>query len=338
MFVKDILGKKENNFNLLRVVLASMVIIYHSFAIFNDRAISDPIIKYLGVISTGGLAVKTFFFLSGMLVTKSLMNNGSFLRFVKSRLNRILPAYFCVILISALVIGPLISQLTYADYFSDKNTWLYIFNNFALNTAYLIPGVFIHSKFGFNGSIWTIPLEIACYSILAIYIISIKIMKMPNPLFLCLLVIIAPLTPLRDWLFNSNGASAIYMLAPCFALGCITAILKNNLKVMFMPYFVLFLLGFFVDNNILKNYLFCFSFCMICLYLFTTKISKKIRIQDDVSYGMYLWGFPIQQIIANNVTTNLVLSCLASLVAAYLVGQVSWRVIEKPFIDKFSVR
>lgn len=332
MLIKDALIKGNNNFNLLRVFLASLVVYYHSFALFEKNGYYDPVTHYLSVVSTGGLAVKAFFFLSGMLVTNSLFKNSSPVHFLQSRAKRILPGYWFVIFISCLIIGPMLSSLKLHDYIYSPGVWDYFFNNLSFRTSYFLPGVFENSKYAFNGSIWTIPLEVKCYAVLLAISIMCRMTSNKISPLICILIIIMPLTPFRDWLFDSNNNPAVYMLAPCFSLGCIIALCREySIPNPIFPALAL-ISAFFINDVTLKSYMICFPFCILILYFFSSKLSLKIKMKSDPSYGMYLWAFPIQQIIANYITTNLFLGFSLSITASLIIGRLSWNYIEKPFL------
>lgn len=332
MLIKEALTKENNNFNLLRIVLSSLVIVYHSFALFGSGAYVDPVKNYLHVVSTGGLSVKGFFFLSGMLVTNSLSKNSSPIHFLKSRAKRILPGYWFLIFISCFLIGPILSSLSVRDYLQSQGLWGYFFNNLSFNTSYFLPGVFEHSKYAFNGSIWTIPMEVKCYvALLALSIVCRLTSNRISP-FISIMIIAMPMTPFRDWLLSSNNDPAIYMLAPCFSLGCLFALCKDySVPSPVIP--ALALIGcFFIDDVMIKSYMVCFSFCVLILCIFSSRASLKLNVKNDPSYGMYLWGFPLQQMIATYITNNIFIGCLISLAVAFMAGNLSWKFIEKPFM------
>lgn len=332
MLIKEALEKGNNNFNLLRIVLSSLVIIYHSFAIFGGNIYVDPIKNYFHVVSTGGIAVKGFFFLSGMLVTNSLSKSSSPIIFLKSRVKRIFPAYCFLILISCFLIGPIISILPMHEYFHDQGLWSYLFNNLQLNTAYFLPGVFEGSKYAFNGSIWTIPMEVKCYIVLLAISVACRLTSNKVAPVISLIVIFLPFTQLRDWLFLSNDDPAIYMLAPCFSLGCLFSLCKDYpVPPLPIPMFLI-ITSYFIGDFIIKSYILCFSFCVLILCIFSSKESLKFNIKNDPSYGMYLWSFPLQQIISFHITNNIFIGCLLSLVSSFIVGVLSWKYIEKPFM------
>jgi peptidoglycan/LPS O-acetylase OafA/YrhL len=167
--LSDVLEKKNNNFELIRIVCACMVIIGHSGAITGEKEHTDLVAYILQFDYSGSLAVKFFFFLSGLVVTNSLMANPELWRFMIARIARIFPALAVVMSVSAWILGPVVTVLPVSQYFSDGDTFKYIYNNVFLHSNFNLPGAFWHNpRNAVNGSIWTIPMEFFCYTLLSI--------------------------------------------------------------------------------------------------------------------------------------------------------------------------
>jgi peptidoglycan/LPS O-acetylase OafA/YrhL len=104
--------------------------------------------------------------MSGYQISDSWRHESSWWRFCAKATLRLWPPLLFVILITALVIGPLVSTLELAEYFSARNTWGYIVHNAGLYTLkHRLPGVFDHKPWPWsaNGSIWTLPMELTGY-------------------------------------------------------------------------------------------------------------------------------------------------------------------------------
>lgn len=195
----EILERGNNNFDLLRIIAASAVIIYHSFALNPSWGLTDPTKNILTYVTTGGLAVKLFFFISGLLVTNSLLKNKSLVHFIISRAFRIIPALYFVILVPSLFIGPLLTSLSAHEYYSSGLLYEYIFRNLIIDTRYFLPGVSFENTYGFNGSIWTIRYEALCYITLA-FLFSIGLHKYTKlSSIICLIIIFEPITPFKGF-------------------------------------------------------------------------------------------------------------------------------------------
>lgn len=153
-----------NNFDFVRIVAATLVLYSHQYALSGQM---EP--SFFGLHSFGGFAVLIFFAISGYLVTQSWYSDPNILRFALRRLLRIWPALAVVVTLTALVLGPVVSSLPAADYYAHGGTWQY-FLNLRFIAVYILPGVFEKNPYplGVNGSIWTIPIEVLCYLVLAV--------------------------------------------------------------------------------------------------------------------------------------------------------------------------
>jgi peptidoglycan/LPS O-acetylase OafA/YrhL len=109
----------SNNFDFLRIFAALLVILSHSFAISGSSY--EPLLSLSKYISLGGLGLAIFFIISGYLITKSWVEHPSAFRFLSSRFLRIIPGLFVVTLLSILVLGPLVTNLSLSEYFAQAN-------------------------------------------------------------------------------------------------------------------------------------------------------------------------------------------------------------------------
>lgn len=155
---------KTNNFDFIRIVAASMVLISHHFAL---TAQQEP--SFFGIFSLGGLAVAIFFVISGYLVMTSWKRDPNLLRFALRRFLRIWPALICVVVFTAYVLGPIVTELPVKEYLRHGATSDYL-RTLYMQIYYVLPGVFEHNPYarGVNGSLWTIPYEVRCYIVLGI--------------------------------------------------------------------------------------------------------------------------------------------------------------------------
>jgi len=156
---------RPNNFDLLRFVAATLVLVDHSDVLTGRPGQSGPF-RYE---TLGGFAVAVFFIISGFLVAASWQRAPRLGAFALKRALRILPAYAAVIAFAALVLGPLATELPISAYFRQPLTWAYFYNLTFTELYYSLPGVFTHNPFphAVNGSIWTLPVEVMMYIVLA---------------------------------------------------------------------------------------------------------------------------------------------------------------------------
>ena len=117
---------RDNNFNLVRLVAAGLVLVSHSWPL--TATPGEPLERFAN-FSLGHLGVDIFFVVSGFLVTGSLFSRGTLRSFVRARALRIFPALAANAFGTALVIGPLVTRLPLAAYFASAGTWVYAILN-----------------------------------------------------------------------------------------------------------------------------------------------------------------------------------------------------------------
>src|SRR2546430_15990145 len=128
------------------------------------------------MILTGGqsilgvVGVFVFFTISGYLVTQSFDTTGSPLVFLAKRALRIFPGLLLCLAVCVFVIGPLVTQLPFADYFWRREPYLFLLHNAVLDVGYnRLPGVeFWPGNIGgiVNGPLWSLPCEVLMYLML----------------------------------------------------------------------------------------------------------------------------------------------------------------------------
>src|SRR3954469_5323643 len=148
--------ERHNNFDLLRLVAALSVIFSHAFLLAENSQEPhppmlltensqdhDPLMLLTGGQAILGLAgVFVFFTISGFLITQSFETTASPLVFLAKRALRIFPGLILCLVVCVLVIGPLVTKLPLADYFSRPETYLFLLHNAILDVEYnRLPGV-----------------------------------------------------------------------------------------------------------------------------------------------------------------------------------------------------
>jgi len=151
---------KDNNFDVLRLLFASMVVLFH-IALLSQV----PVLYWMEKFISSTFAVQAFFFISGFLVFMSCERSSTLKSYFSKRLWRIVPAYVVVVVSAAVLLAPA-SSLPLRDYFLDPGWRNYLFYNLLLSnfSAPTLPGVFSgNHETAVNGSLWTIKIEVAFY-------------------------------------------------------------------------------------------------------------------------------------------------------------------------------
>ena len=158
------LSDHRNALDVLRLAAAWVVLFGHQFALLG---LEEPLL--LGHYGWGELGVGVFFFLSGGLVWSSWCRDPHWGRFFARRSLRIFPALVVVVLLTVCALGPWLSRLDWHGYWAADGTWRY-FKTLLLNNQKGLPGVFEHTPLAdaVNGSLWSLGPEFLAYGMVAL--------------------------------------------------------------------------------------------------------------------------------------------------------------------------
>lgn len=335
----SILQRDRNNYDLVRVLAAFLVIYGHANAMIPPEEHKvDLIIKIIGFDYSGALAVKVFFFLSGLVVVNSLLEKKNVLQFIVARIFRIWPALIVVLLCSSFLIGWFFTPLDSKDYFSIRGVYDYVFNNTIMRVVFEIPSVFqdgleLNNR-AMNGSLWSLPYEVGSY----IIVLSLFMLGVHRHRWLALSITVLLFLDVflsERVLFSWRPVNpTVDDLAPFFALGGVLALFKDKVVIDLKLVAATFLIVFIFRDAFWARYAFYAAFFFLILYLFSRRFLVRLRLNFDISYGVYIWGWPVQQVIAHSFP-NLSFwehVWLAILIAGVL-GTISWFLVEKPSIS-----
>jgi peptidoglycan/LPS O-acetylase OafA/YrhL len=296
----------------------------------------DPITYFFPFAASGPWAVNLFFFISGLVVTNSLINNRMPLQFIVARLFRIMPAFAFIVIFSAFIIGPIVSGFTSKQYFDSSTTYSYITENLLFNVYYNLPGVFINNfyKYAVNGSLWTLAYEMSCYVILlGVFLIIRNRGKLFYNIILGV-IILEGFSPYK-FIFNWLGTNPeINLLPAAFALGALLAVNAEDIKIDKYSVLGAMLIYFFFRTSGYANFFFNVASCITILYVAAHKKFNFYRPIYDVSFGVYLWGFVVQQTLYHYTGKIFVgWHCALSLVISFILAYITHFLIEKPGIN-----
>jgi peptidoglycan/LPS O-acetylase OafA/YrhL len=152
---------RNNNFDLLRMVFASMVVLYHC----HDLSL-NPSYFWIPYVTSSRLAVEGFFAMSGCLIVGSYDRSPALGSYLEKRARRLLPAYWAALLFT-LILALLMSRLSVPVLLRSTSTYAYILANLTfLNFLHpVLPGLFVHNPVlpAVNGALWTIKVEVMFY-------------------------------------------------------------------------------------------------------------------------------------------------------------------------------
>jgi len=329
---------RDNNFNLIRFIAASLVLYTHSYVLTTGLEETQPLKSSLG-ITWGNIAVDVFFITSGFLVTRSIFVNKNLLYFIVSRILRIYPALI-VSTIFCILVGLFFTKHTSLSYISAKEVYSYLLHNVTLffGVHYDLPGVFEDNPYrnAVNGSLWTLPFEVKMYVYLVIINVLIILIEKHMKIgvirltFLCVSLVS----------FVLNTINYFYCIFPkmpihlfmMFFIGSTFYIFRDKIILSsYVFYNIILLMFYFVNKDlfILVLWLFLPYFTLYVAYV-PNGVIRKFNSLGDYSYGIYIYAFPIQQsIIAINPDISVYGMIFISFFTTLLLSYLSWHAIEK---------
>lgn len=334
----DYVGSRDNNFNLVRFVAAFLVLVSHAFALSTGDPGTEPLRQRLG-ITPGGIAVDTFFLTSGFLVTASLLARKSVWTFVVARALRIYPGLIVAVLLTTLVAGAAFGALPLADFLSARGTWSYIVHNVSLvfGVRYQLPGVFETTPFpkAVNGSLWTLPFEVRMYAGLALLWIVACLLGRGQPRrFVAGVTLVAAAAMLLHLAWTGPRYHDFgRMLAAAFFVGAAAYVWRDRIP-MSWALFGGCLAAIGASSWHADAFFFVYTLALPYVVLFFAHVPggpiRRFKRLGDYSYGLYIYGFPVQQALAAAVPGISPMALLAwSTPLTLLLAVLSWHLIEK---------
>lgn len=336
---------KTNNFDLIRLIAAFQVAVFHTFESMNIE--TNRFFIYLLALFPG---VPIFFFTSGLLISRSYESNPIIKEYALNRILRIYPA-----LIACTVITIISVYIT--GYFSDKNLNVFkvIFWLIGQISILQFYNPEFMRNFGtgvLNGILWTIAVEIQFYFLVPImyqvFKINRKSKSQQNKIILILTVIFLVFNIIHNR-FNKEFSESIFF---------------KLFHVSFLPWFYMFLIGVYFQKNFDFFYRFLNGRCFLCLCIYLTgfhlsnlffkwhsgnsinlimfilliififsfafsfqSLSDRLLKRNDISYGIYIYHIPVINLFIHyrfNTDTWLV-----TLFVTIVMASISWFFIEK---------
>ncbi|RKT26713.1 peptidoglycan/LPS O-acetylase OafA/YrhL [Paraburkholderia sp. RAU2J] len=338
------LKRNGNNFDLVRLLAAVAVVYGHSYLLQAPDGTTDWVQNALGFDGFGAFGVYAFFLLSGMLVTASFDRQRSGPRFVALRIARLWPAVALGSVVTVFIIGPLFTTLPLREYFASGMTWANLdnFSTIALKTRWTLPGVFEHNRMPHEicATLWTLPLEVRCYVIVLVTgmlgLLSSPRGVLPAAALGGAAIVVRVHLPhlqlgVRDFSHPANGYS--FWPEPFFILGMLLYGWRERVDINGLT-----ALGFAMVFLVFRDTagaqpLFYLAFVYGVLWVGTTPTLRRFVPRHDYSYGIYLYGFMVQQCVANiapqlSHVMSLVVAAPLILVSAAL----SWHFVERPVL------
>jgi peptidoglycan/LPS O-acetylase OafA/YrhL len=330
---------RDNNFTLLRFSAAMTVLFAHSVAVLGLPPEREFFFDRLG-FSLGEMGLDMLFVTSGFLVTASLVGRQNLIAYLWARILRVYPGMWVMLVLTVFVLAPTLTSLPRDAYYTSPMTWEYFRKCATLigGVRYSLPGVFetvpLHGEF--NGSLWTMPVEVRMYLYLAAIWVALaflpafrlKVMRFVLPLSAAALLVFVLSPRLTGGAVNGANirvfmflyGSSLYLwrdrgpVSPWLLVGIVAALaLASFDKTVFFVVYV-------------------FSLAPLVLHLVYVPRGRIRAFNDwgDYSYGVYIYAFPVQQTLALLFPGLSLGAMMASSAAVSVaIAILSWKLIEE---------
>lgn len=327
---------RHNNFDALRVMAALMVIHGHGWVL---AGLPGP---GLWGVPFARVGLDVFFSISGYLVTASWERTPRLGTFLFKRALRIFPGLVACVLLTVLVMGPLATRLTLGVYAADPRTVLYLANILLLNELFL-PGVFegMGERGAVNGSLWSLLPEFACYVTVPLLAV---LAGRGRPVVLAVLALLVGGLGLFLFYGYDGPPPRFYQVdlkyafveVPFFFAGGALCLLERRVGARLWRADACLL--FFSGNYFISTWFgwwnlpfewFTVPYMVLCFGRMSMPVVRRAGRFGDLSYGLYLYAFPVQQLVLAFLPgVGLpVLLCTALTVPLALL---SWHLVERP--------
>lgn len=333
------LDLRNNSIGFLRFFFAASVIWSHAFGLTGDY---DPVGSLSHhALSAGLMAVSGFFVLSGFLITRSYEGVSGFGRFLWHRVLRIFPGFWVCLAVVAFVLAPLAFVHEHGSlsgfFAAHPGPVSYVVTNALLTIRQggidgLLGG--LPYPFAFNGSLWTLAYEFACYlavGALGVTLVLRRARGVVGVAALCLFLAYALLV----WEYGTRGMPVMLdtlSLFVYFGFGAAAYLFRDQIPMrawIAAVCAVVLVAALPTRVGVIT--------APVCLAYLTMYAAQKLPIRNfdrrmDLSYGLYIYAFPIQQLLilygVNRL--GLVPYVAAALFVALAFAAASWFAIERP--------
>lgn len=339
-------NENANNFDSLRLILAVLVIFSHAFPLGRGSNASEPLFVLThGLTTIGDLSVWGFFVISGFLITQSWLRAPTPLRFLKRRVGRIYPGFIVATLLSATIVVPLAATQPGYPFVSLGN---FLFSTLRL-LPYQTPPVFMKNAAPgvVNGSLWSIAFEFWCY----VGVMLLGLTRLLRRRYLLLLLLAGTIgchiyLDITGWRPGGKFLAAIFgypglwaTVLPFFLAG-MTFQLFGGPALVHLPAamvaFAALVVSYFIPHGPVVSLPTCGAYCLLTLAYLPRLNALNLGRYGDFSYGVYLYAFPIEQLLVMAAGGSLSPLRLFALAAPLSIaaGALSWFCVERHFLSR----
>lgn len=340
LWVGKTFDSRNNSLNLIRLIFALAVLVHHAWPLSG----TDNAPSFAGD-TLGGWAVAGFFVVSGYLITRSRFTH-SLGDYLVHRIARIVPAFVLCLLVVAVVFAPISYVALHGSldgFFGTASTpFNYVFSNLGLRmSVYDVAGTPANVPYPgvWNGSLWSIYFEFCCYLVVAFLGLFAVVRRSPWPITLLFVLSVAAnvfMVRLSPYAQANYVFEMLMHLLPFFLGGAVVYVWSHRIGIHWFPAVISL-----VAAAVLTAYFpgwgggaagafIAYGLLWISMWLPSPLIIKK----NDVSYGIYIYAFPLQQILAMYGLHEFGLGAYIAIasVLVFLPAIASWIWLERPIM------
>ena len=338
----DLSARAANSFDEMRFILAMIVVFGHATQLSTNAPLSP-----VAFLFDTHVAVSGFFAVSGYLVTKSYLSSNGLRDYFTKRVRRIYPAYVGVILF-CLAVGALTTTLPLATFLTHPETWRYLAANLSLMNFLQpsLPGALQDNHLtALNGSLWTIKVEVMLYFTVPFLCICYRLWGHGMTLALCFIGALAWYIYFTYHFDHSLGPTIGHQFPGqmgYFVMGSVLGFVTLS-RAQVAIFTTIFLLYYIAARPLMPApWSGGLDMVLIALFVIAIAASPILSIGigrfGDVSYGIYLFHFPIIQVAEHfKLNESYPILTLIGIVALTLImALLSWHLIEKRFLRRGS--
>jgi peptidoglycan/LPS O-acetylase OafA/YrhL len=333
MKLEQVFDPRNNALNAVRLLLAAEVILFHSFPV-TGRTPPAAILQFLF-----GVGVDGFFAVSGFLIARSWLSNPRLGEYLTARALRILPGLYVCLIVTAFVIAPIsvaIQGGSVAKLLMSTGPIEYVVKNLGvLNLAHDVGGTPLGVQFAgdWNASLWSLFWEVLCYLAVAVLgVVGLATRRWVSPVLLALAVVGALLLPPLTFPGIWTAPQLLARCAMMFAAGAVIYHWRDVIPARW-SLVALSTVIVVVASIVLPDYRVVAALPLAYAVIVTGALihDERLRLRTDLSYGLYIYAFPMQQLLAiiGLAFLNPVVFFLVSTIATLPLAALSWFLVEK---------
>lgn len=325
MKLGQVFDPRRNALTSWRLILAIGVVFWHSWPLTGREISYEPVARLLGDIFADG-----FFVISGFLITAAWIRRPNLKEYWSSRVLRIFPGLWICLMVIAFVIAPIVARVQHTS-LAFSSELGYVVNNGLLNVNYLdidgtptdvpYPGVW-------NGSIWTLFFVLLCDVMVSV----LGVTGLLKRRWVIVILLVVALFCSAHFSYTPDSYTWPQMLSRFFVVFLAGALFyQYQDKIPVRWWLVVLSVAIVGASALMQNYRVIGALPLAYAVIASGALIRRTRLRNDLSYGVYIYAFPIQQLLAafGLARFNPFLFFILATAATLPVAALSWFVVEK---------